>query len=246
MKTQLINARDAARTIAHLLSDNEQSFTPRPLNRFSPEESLWWVIPSSKWPAYQYGKYTFWAENNTLCCGLGIEKGLEPKVALLYSKGKPSPLALDKEWAWYGFLDSLKSGELAEVFSLIEDHIERPVQLEISIHPLRDRGDFNRYETRFDQNETPFDQIRFSSTSNQLSITTDEITNPDFNALKKISSLADLYKILTSDLLAWFWVDFNIWVPFKLPEEGDNPQGLWSAWDITERILLPLGRWVHK
>lgn len=91
-----------------------------------------------------------------------------------------------------------------------------------------------------------FDQIRFSSTSNQLSITTDEITNPDFNALKKISSLADLYKILTSDLLAWFWVDFNIWVPFKLPEEGDNPQGLWSAWDITERILLPLGRWVHK
>ena len=33
-----------------------EGFTARPWNYFKPESTLWWLVPSTEWPSYKYGK----------------------------------------------------------------------------------------------------------------------------------------------------------------------------------------------
>jgi hypothetical protein len=47
----------AVRESAELLEGRR--YSPRPWNRFEPVNTDWWIVPSTDWPAYRYGKGMF-------------------------------------------------------------------------------------------------------------------------------------------------------------------------------------------
>ena len=47
--------------------------SPRPYNMHEPETTLWWLVPSSEWPAYKYGKMYFnWSDPNRTALWVGF------------------------------------------------------------------------------------------------------------------------------------------------------------------------------
>jgi hypothetical protein len=104
-----------AQSLAHAVSDLVSvKLTPRPYNRFAPEETIWWLVPSSVWPAYKFGKLFFEPRTDRLPTGspesiyfgFYVEKGLSPVAGNIY----PRTWIMDDEWFWDDFLKQLESG----------------------------------------------------------------------------------------------------------------------------------------
>src|ERR1700752_3253793 len=93
--------------------------TARPFNYFEGDEGIWWLIPSTDWPAYKYGKFMFTARPNdgvgvipsvdadTIYCGYYIEKGLSPTVSAAYPSHAQWVMGTD--WLWSKFIAALAS-----------------------------------------------------------------------------------------------------------------------------------------
>ena len=100
-----------ANTLAHAVNDTlGATFVPRPFNRFSPDESMWWLVGCSDWPAYKHGKLFFDStpgqipgHQSGIYCGFNIEKGLSRKVASFYHK----EFIEGDDWAWERFTASI-------------------------------------------------------------------------------------------------------------------------------------------
>ena len=99
------------------------NMTPRPWQIYEPEETLWWLVPSTEWPAYRHGKFVFSAakdsprkalvgfgdpliEVDRLFAGLNIEKGygnlaaeVDPTIR------RKSTQIMDKGWLWFSFIE---------------------------------------------------------------------------------------------------------------------------------------------
>ena len=102
-----------ANTRAHAVNDSlGNPFVPRPFNRFSPDECLWWLVGCADWPAYKHGKLFFASRpeqipghQNGVYCGFHIEKGLSRRVASFY----PKELIEGNDWAWERFTASISA-----------------------------------------------------------------------------------------------------------------------------------------
>lgn len=84
---------NSAHDLAHGLNERlKLRLTPRPWNLYSPTDTFWWLIPSTEWPAYRYGKLAFSVakdvprkdllglndaaiELDTIFAGFNVEKG---------------------------------------------------------------------------------------------------------------------------------------------------------------------------
>ncbi|QNU39210.1 hypothetical protein IC801_08690 [Geobacillus sp. 44B] len=75
------NAKELAKRLYEALKTKHKRYTLRPFNRFNVEKSMWWIIPSTVYPAYKFGKYMI-DENKdgTFSVGVHIEKGLEKSL----------------------------------------------------------------------------------------------------------------------------------------------------------------------
>jgi len=97
--------------------------TPRPWNLYDPDQTLWWLVPTTQWPAYRHGKLAFslahdyprktlLGRNDTLLeldkvfVGLNIEKGygkaateVDPSI-----RSKPHQI-IDPDWLWFSLIE---------------------------------------------------------------------------------------------------------------------------------------------
>ena len=97
MTTKLVSVQQFSRSIYSLIKSDRDQYTLRPFNQFQPLDSMWWIIPSKDWPAFEKAKFCFfYKENKTsdtmLFSGIHIEKG---RTASLNSKQ-----LMDHRWAW--------------------------------------------------------------------------------------------------------------------------------------------------
>jgi len=118
-----------AKTLCHAVQGiANMDLTPRPFNRFDPDVSLWWLVPSTEWPAFKYGKLfttdpalaKTWPSNGSkgsrtsnrkrrrlrerssarLCCITdGAEKGQAP-IAGLKGTVLPTVFIIQRTEAW--------------------------------------------------------------------------------------------------------------------------------------------------
>ena len=104
-----------AQSLAHAISEIASvKLTPRPYNRFTPDDTIWWLVPSSEWPAYRFGKLFFeprverilGRSSGSIYFGFYVEKGLSPVVGQIY----PPTWVMHADWFWTEFLDRLHSG----------------------------------------------------------------------------------------------------------------------------------------
>jgi hypothetical protein len=94
--------------LAHAVNDQlNLKLTPRPWNMYQAEDTLWWLVPSGDWPAYQHGKLAFSLakddgrkallgindsvlETETIFAGLNVEKGYS-EAAVFVNPAKARP-----------------------------------------------------------------------------------------------------------------------------------------------------------
>jgi hypothetical protein len=51
---------ETARDLAYAVkAQHRPELTPRPWQHQAPDDTLWWLVPSSDWPAYRHGKFVF-------------------------------------------------------------------------------------------------------------------------------------------------------------------------------------------
>jgi hypothetical protein len=111
---------NSAHHLAHGLNERlKLGLTPRPWNLYSPADTFWWLVPSSEWPAYRYGKLAFSLskdvprkdllglndsaiEPDAIFAGFNVEKGYG-KVATVVNPAlnrKPAQI-IDPRWLWF-------------------------------------------------------------------------------------------------------------------------------------------------
>ena len=204
-------------TLARFLRDRiepvcQHQISVRPWNRFRPNQSLWWIIPSRKdWPAYKHGKF-FLTQDRTnpedlslwnlkrLFVGLHVESGLSPKAASTY--GSSDKLERNSDWLWGSFLSDLGKGEvvkaLGEVFQTIRGIPKAAVSVVIETsYPFGDGSDREKWKL-LGRARLDFDGRRL------IPITC--TCSDSFSELKRVRVLNELKAVLL-DLANLTWVD---------------------------------------
>lgn len=115
--------------------------TPRPWQLYEPKNTLWWLVPSTEWPAYRHGKFVFslakddprkallglndsLIEVDKIFAGLNIEKGygrvaaeVDPAIR------RKSTQIIDNNWVWFALVEGngpIRFGKLLSALSASE------------------------------------------------------------------------------------------------------------------------------
>jgi hypothetical protein len=115
---------DSPRDLAYGINDQLQlGLTPRPWQLYEPADTLWWLVPSTDWPAYRHGKFVFSLAKDSprkallglndsligvkgIFAGLNIEKGyghvateVDPTLR------RKSAQIIDEDWLWFTLVE---------------------------------------------------------------------------------------------------------------------------------------------
>lgn len=114
----------SAQDLAYAANDRlKLGLTARPWNLYAAADTLWWLVPSTEWPAYRYGKLAFSLAKDvprkdllgvddsllamdTVFAGFNVEKGYGPVATIVNPalRRKPAQI-LDPKWLWYELTD---------------------------------------------------------------------------------------------------------------------------------------------
>ncbi len=115
------NARQAAYAVhEELVREGRRPLSARPWNKYDPDNTLWWLVPSTDWPAYKHGKMFFCqkrASKGHLFCGLHIEKGFDPIVESAYPFARGRRLIMGSDWVWFDFLSDLDANRVSSTIA---------------------------------------------------------------------------------------------------------------------------------
>ena len=234
------NSMITAQSVAKILSSDKKHFSPRPWNRLEPnaDDSLWWVVPGTKWPAYKYGKFVFQNVQGTIQCGLHIEKGFGTSASLAYTALNKKGLVTDRDWMWNEFVADLESGKVSEILSEFEQLYGGEITFTVSSGLAGDPTDYDPYAPKADNNE-------FIIKDGTLSLSQSGLVNGTIEPLLRITELSQIAKILPSlQVLDWVWIDIYITVAFRKAEVNmDEDAMIIDGYRLCD-ILRPLKRWL--
>ena len=102
-----------------------------PFNRFDPDNSIWWLSPSSENPNYKYAKFGFLPYNrNQLLVGIFVEKGLGQDYCSIDDRRSTQRMVIDNDWRWHKLLGDLSSDNAISIL----DEIRRNIGCDPEIH----------------------------------------------------------------------------------------------------------------
>jgi hypothetical protein len=85
----------------------DPDLTARPYNRFESHNTIWWLVPSTDWPAFKHGKFFI----NPIGSGkhevgFDIEKGLGSKILQAFGNTESNRRqVMDETWLWRQIID---------------------------------------------------------------------------------------------------------------------------------------------
>jgi hypothetical protein len=111
---------NSAQELAYAANDSLRlGLTARPWNLYDAADTFWWLVPSTEWPAYRYGKLAFslakdfprkgllglddsLLATDTVFAGFNVEKGYGSVATVVNPalRRKPAQI-LDKKWLWF-------------------------------------------------------------------------------------------------------------------------------------------------
>lgn len=212
-KSNKVIVHDILRELKNSGYDN---FTGRPWNFNKADTSLWWLVPSTEWPSYKYGKIAFYKEKGKYRIGLNVEKGISKIVAQTFniSAKASEKIVLEENWPWYELLRDIESGRLQEVLDAITEKMQKPLKIIIQV-------------TEFKGNDSRPVEFEGLDLVNSISF---DYANNELNSIKaqgkmrkhaKIKSLENLIEIIKFEGDEWFWID--LYFLFEL-EESELPR----------------------
>lgn len=226
--------------LAELKSRGHKGFTARPWNMFKPETTLWWLVPSTEWPAYKYGKIALFREGEKLNIGMHVEKGLSATAGQILPPKRAATLCTGSDWIWHAFLADIKSGEFEAKINRISQTAGKP--LRISVQASTVTGDYEPYAELLEGQDTE-NSIAFLFENGYLQDHPNGAKG-EMRYIDKISALPGLTTLFESKDMEWFWIDF--YAVFEVDEEDFEElkkyadlfvEGLWGdVWEKSDEI----------
>jgi hypothetical protein len=210
-----------------------------------PDRTIWWLfqrsrVPWGHWPAYSLGKYFFDRPpgRGVIRTGLHVEKGVDPKNAEGYGKGKGRFFGMTPDWAWFGFVEDLRSGRVANALTEIAER--SAVLPEVTVEPSFPLDEPELHEQ--------FGYHRFTATHNGALMMTEERPQPNkLPGIGRVTSLRELGDRLARSIAEERWTWINVFLSCAVPFHSEPPAGggpAWTGGDFWERVLEPLAGWV--
>jgi hypothetical protein len=120
-----------------------RGLTLRPWDRYAADESLWWLVPSTEWPAYKHGKFASSktrADQGEIFAGLNVEKGFGAIVADLFPSVRRRRQTLEQDWAWHRLTAGTEPETFARVLASLGS--EHPIRLWLEASYVREPRDY--------------------------------------------------------------------------------------------------------
>jgi hypothetical protein len=227
------------------------NLTARPFNRFKPNDTIWWLVPSTDWPAYEYGKLFFESRKERMFCGYNLEKGVGIGNDVYHHS-----LLIKRDWVWNEFIANLRKNNknLLSILKYLESReLETCIVISASLVPTDNAQSFGSADSFLEQ------KAEFQSTQIEFGINGDlSLSHKSIEANDIQRNIADYFKselLEESDIskLAskiseanfpdsdWSWIDFYIGV--YLSNTQKKVQTVAKLW---EDYLEPWEPWLRK
>lgn len=193
-----------------------EGFTARPWNYFKPESTLWWLVPSTEWPSYKYGKLVLFRTKDGYRVGFHIEKGISEIAGQMLSSKGAQKLCTKPDWAWNSFLSDLSNDTFENRLKEISDAANKP--LRISLQASNVTSEYDPYSEKIEGLETDH-IIAFEYNSGELRILKDELKG-EMRKYGYITKLNDLIGVFQEKDLEWFWIDMFVTADVEISNEA--------------------------
>lgn len=215
-----------------------------PFNRFAPEETTWWLSPSSLNPAYRHGKIVFGrrdAKPGDLLVGLYVEKGVGPEAAPAYrDTPRGRRYIMDATWLWDRFLRAVGSGTFDQTARGAAATAGGPLMVVIDAGVLPPpTGERDPHSPDY-----PRDIVRFKFANGELQFLDADSPADLLASLRTAETLPRLAaRIAALPQLDWVWI--NVQAGIRLAATGASPRPVWSATEIWEKACYPWRTWLQ-
>jgi hypothetical protein len=248
-RTLLSSPREACYEISKVAERDIGKLVARPWNMYEPDTTVWWLIPSTEWPAYKYGKVHFsWgdASEKSIFMSLYFEKGLSALVSSVYPCAKGSRYIMEEDWSWYRLIRDLENGLLGQQVTQLASNLSSPIELVINGGYVQNPCDrsFDPYAPKDSS-----DEYRFivDAQSQQLILKGSDTKGGLLNTLARAKTFDDIPSILRFfDSNGWLWINFHfgIQVGVQNTNEVTEKTNLWNATDCWNNFLCHLSPWL--
>ncbi len=167
-----------------------EGFTARPWNYFKPETTLWWLVPSTEWPSYKYGKIVLYRTKEGYRIGFHIEKGISELAGQMLTSKSARKLCIKPEWAWHNFISDLSNGVFENRLKGISESAKLP--LRISLQASNVTGEYDPYSEKIEGLETDH-TMAFEYENGELKILQDEFKGE----MRKYSNIGKLTELIS-------------------------------------------------
>lgn len=232
-----------------------QRYSPRPWNRFEPENTDWWIVPSTDWPAYRYGKAIFRHNvqfSGQVFCGLNVEKGFGRIALEVYPELSKRRLVIDETWAWFKFLDGLEEEAVARAAEELAQKTGCQVILEISAWYTSSPVDFEPHplldiEALQGECRSPLDagRVWFAVADGELRKLEERCIQDVMAPVVVCDRLGDLAEAFRSNPeISWAWIDVYIGALVTLAGDDQASGDRWMADDIWRKLIRSWLPWI--
>ncbi|MFZ5814400.1 MAG: hypothetical protein ACOY93_03765 [Bacillota bacterium] len=234
------SVRSFVHALVEPLSVNQKRLTPRPYNQYDPDQSLWWLVPSTEWPAYDRGKVVVFRETGgQIFVGLHVERGFHLKAVA--ANGISRRLAMDKTWLGSRFLDDMENGSLDHAASQVQARTGCLIRVQLTT-PVPDTADLKR-------DPRPAERMIQWDWNDGLLTRGGEWDLPSELAgnLPNLTSFSAIAReVAGNSAWDWFWMNLFIGVLLSSAEQGEeSPPQILNGDQIVRTCVEPWLAWVR-
>lgn len=249
------SCREACAAIVDVAKQRKHMLVQRPWNYHDPDNTAWWLVSSTDWPAYRHGKFFFEkveGQSDALLCGLYVEKGIGAELRDVYTSVKERRCIMQPDWAWFRLLRDFRSGRLEAMITKLSSNINSTIELRIDGSYLTDTGIqfFDPYNPSLDQISSKFSYtFRLGSDSRIVAVTksTDSMVEARLSdVLSTVGTISDFRRAIEElNRNPWLWVDVFIALQFDtLPPSGLESGRVWGPSAIWDKFLSSFLPWL--
>lgn len=198
---------------AELQKQLGEGLTARPFNRFEPADSIWWLVPSAEWPAFQYNKIFVNPAKGAdkYEVGLYLEKGHGSNILLIEGDKLSNRVqVMTNDWGWM----KLNKGndELVTVVDSMQLAGVNP-KVRLEVEPFSPERAAENYDGEKQKIRLTYD---CTGTAINLVDKTDTINDPKLRGLiKDVDQQTNVAGIVNSiesfSESEWYWMNLLIY-----------------------------------
>jgi len=211
--------------------------SPRAWDHHDPEQSPWWLVPSTDWPAYAFGKYFFrWTSEQCteMLAGFQVERGVD---AVLTPVFKSASIVTQPGWEWFRFVRSVKNGTFEDALAIASDEIKTTIYIRLAVGIANPKDRHDRAVPQMPKAQVTFVWERSTRFLTFYEAHGDQTLVPGATGAKTLAELLDA--VAAADGQEWLWV--NILTGIRLvPIAGS---GVTSDEQLWRKFLSRFKTW---